>query len=278
MQISPAAACCGAEVTGVTLADLKDPDVRAALRAAWLKHRVIALPNFKLELDELEFVASCFGPFGADPYFENLADHPHVAEVRRNADETTPLFAGGFHSDWSFLATPPTATLLYGHVIPPIGGDTLFADQISAWQALDPVLKEELLTLEGIHSARLAYSPEGMYGERDEGRSMAIRYSEEAYATQTHAIGRRHEETGETALFVSPGYTIGIENMADEQAGPLLKRLFAHQSEEAFIYRQVWQPNMLVIWDNRSVVHAATGGYDGYDRLLHRITVAPLAA
>ena len=66
--------------------------------------------------------------------------------------------------------------------------------------------------------------------------------------------------------------------MADEQAGPLLKRLFAHQSEEAFIYRQVWQPNMLVIWDNRSVIHAATGGYDGYDRLLHRITVAPLAA
>lgn len=278
MHITPSDACCGAEITGITLDDLKEPSVQLALRSAWLKHKVIALPDFPLELDELEFVASCFGPFGADPYFENLADHPHIAEVRRNANETTPLFAGGFHSDWSFLASPPTATLLYGHVIPPMGGDTLFADQTAAWRALDPALKAQVSSLKGIHSARLAYSPEGMYGERDEGRSMAIRYSDEAYATQAHDVGRCHEETGETALFVSPGYTIGIEDLADSDAAPLLKALFAHQSQEAFIYRQIWQPNMLVIWDNRSVIHAATGGYDGYDRLLHRITVAPLPA
>ena len=92
-------------------------------------------------------------------------------------------------------------------------------------------------------------------------------------ATQLQPIARVHPETGRTALFVSPGYTIGIDGMADDEAVPLLKTLFAHQAQPEFIYRHVWQQGTLLLWDNRSVVHAATGGYDGHRRLLHRITV-----
>ena len=103
---------------------------------------------------------------------------------------------------------------------------------------------------------------------------MAIRYDDSALATQLHPIGRVHPETGRTALFVSPGYTIGIDGMPDDEAGPLLKELFTHQAQPAFVYSHRWQAGTLLLWDNRCLVHAATGGYDGHRRLLHRITVS----
>ena len=106
----------------------------AEVRAAWLDHLVVAFPAQSLTLDQFEAIALQFGNFGIDPYFKGLSDHPHIAEVKRNADETTPLFAESWHSDWSFLATPPSATMLYGRVIPPEGGDTLFANQVAAYK------------------------------------------------------------------------------------------------------------------------------------------------
>ena len=278
MNVQPSGASCGASVTGLQLSDLNDQATVDALREAWLTHKIIAIHDFALTLDELQLVASYFGPFGEDPFFESLPSHPHVAEVKRLAGEIAPLFAGGWHSDWSFLPGPPTATLLYGSIVPPIGGDTLFADQVAAWEALEPALKDRVANLQGIHSARRSYAPDGFYGEKDEGRSMAIRYSEDAYACHPHPIGRPHEETGATALFVSPAYTIGIDGMDDAEADEILRELYAHQGQEAFVHRQRWEPNMLVIWDNRSVVHMATGGYEGHDRVLQRVTVAPKAA
>jgi taurine dioxygenase len=223
-------------------------------------------------------VALTIGPFGTDPYFGSVPGHPHIAQVRRDADEKTKIFAESWHSDWSFLAPPPQATLLYGNVIPPVGGDTLFANQYDAWDALSPAMKNLLRDKQGIHSARRGYSREGMYGERDQGRSMDIKFDDSALATQLQPIARMHPETGRTALYVSPGYTIGIAGMDDAQAQPLLMELFRHQVREDFVYRHRWQPGMLLLWDNRCLVHAATGGYDGHARLLHRITVAEAVA
>lgn len=139
-------------------------------------------------------------------------------------------------------------------------------------------MKARLHDAQGIHSARRGYARDGMYGERDRGRSMAIRYGDDALATQSQPIARVHPETGRTALYVSPGYTIGIEGLADAEAQPLLMDLFRHQVREDFVYRHRWQPGMLLMWDNRCVIHAATGGYDGHARLLHRITLAERAA
>lgn len=274
LTFTPQAAPCGATVQGIDLRQPLDADTVARLRQAWLQHQVLAFPGQDLSLEDLERIALHFGPYGSDPYFGSVPGHPHIAQVRRDADETTKIFAETWHSDWSFLPVPPQATLLYGNVIPPAGGDTLFANQYAAWDALSPAMKALLQGKRGIHSARRGYARDGMYGERDKGRSMAIRYDDSALATQTHPIARAHPETGRTALFVSPGYTIGIEGMADAEAHPLLMELFRHQVREDLIYRHRWQPGMLLMWDNRCVIHAATGGYDGHARLLHRITLA----
>jgi len=207
-------------------------------------------------------------------YFGSVAGYLAFVQGWLDVDETSSLVAEAWHSDWSFLPVPPAATVLYGNVIPPVGGDTLFANQYAAWDALPAPLQDLLKDKQGIHSARRGYSREGAYGERDKGRSMAIRFDDSALATRLHPIARVHPETGRTALFVSPGYTIGIDGMSDAEATPLLMELFAHQAREEFVYRHRWSAGMLLLWDNRCVVHAATGGYQGHARLLHRITVA----
>ena len=274
LSVTPQSAPCGALVQGLDLTRALAPETVAEIRRHWLAHQVLAFPGQAMTVADLERFAITIGPFGTDPYFKAIPGHPHVAQVRREAAETTPLFAESWHSDWSFLAQPPAATVLYGDVIPPVGGDTLFANQYDAWDALPAALKARLAGRKGIHSARRGYARDGLYGEKDTGRSMAIRYDDSALATELHAVGRVHPETGRTALFVSMGYTIGIEGMSDEEATPLLLELFAHQVRPEFVYRHRWSQGMLVMWDNRCVVHAATGGYQGHQRLLHRITVA----
>ena len=274
LTVTPQPAPCGALVQGLDLSRPLTPETVAEIRRHWLAHQVLAFPDQALTVEDIERFAITLGPFGTDPYFKAIPGHPHVAQVRREAAETTPLFAESWHSDWSFLAQPPAATVLYGDVIPPVGGDTLFANQYDAWSALPVALKARVAGRNGIHSARRGYARDGLYGEKDTGRSMAIRYDDSALATELHPIARAHPETGRTALFVSMGYTIGIEGMTDEEATALLLELFAHQVRAEFVYRHRWSQGMLVMWDNRCVVHAATGGYQGHRRLLHRITVA----
>ena len=273
IEVTVANAPCGARITGIDLTKPLGTDSIAAIRAAWLQHQVLAFPDQPMSVDGLERFATTVGPYGPDPYFESIPGHPHVAQVKREADETSTIFADTWHSDWSFLAQPPAATLLFGDVIPPVGGDTLFANQYDAWDALSPSMKTRLQGLQGVHSARRGYARSGRYGEADKGRSMAIRYDDSALATQLHPMARVHPETHRIALYVSPGYTIGIEGLPDDEAQGLLLELYAHQGRDEFVYRHRWQTGMLVMWDNRCLVHAATGGYQGHRRLLHRITV-----
>jgi taurine dioxygenase len=273
LRVEPSAVGCGALIRGVDLSHPQSPAEIAAIRQAWLEHLVIGICDQELGIPDLERFAAALGPDGDDPFIAPISGHPRVVEVRREADETTPVFAEAWHSDWSFLQSPPAGTLLYGKVIPPVGGDTLFADQYAAYAALSSTMKARIADLQGIHSARRSYSPAGVYGERDKGRSMAIRYSERAMATQRHPIVRRHPETGRAALFVNMGYTIGIEGVSEADGTALLAELFAHQSRPEFVYRHRWSPGLLTLWDNRCLLHTATGGYQGYQRLLWRITI-----
>lgn len=103
---------------------------------------------------------------------------------------------------------------------------------------------------------------------------MTILSSPEAEKTWSHPIVRTHPSTGRKALFVNPVYTVGVEGMEPAQADPLLAFLFKHMTQDAFVYRHSWRPNMLTIWDNRCLMHHATGGYDGHERVMHRTTVA----
>jgi taurine dioxygenase len=276
LRIEPSGAACGATVSGVALGAPIDASTLDALRAAWLAHGVVAFPEQNLSIADLERFTLALGPRGDDPFIAPIPGHAHVVEIRREPDEQAPIFAETWHSDWSFLPVPPAGTALYGSIVPPVGGDTLFACGYAAWDALPAATREALSGLNGIHSARRGYARNGMYGEADRarGRSMAIRFGDDALATRLHPIARVHPETGRTALFVSPGYTIGIDGLDPTEAADMLGVLFEHQRQPEFVYRHRWAPGMLLLWDNRRLVHAATGGYEGHRRLLHRITIA----
>jgi len=275
IEVTPSGQACGATVRGVDLRQPLDEASVAEVRAAWLEHHVLSFPDQAMDDDDLEAFTTAFGPYGDDPYIAPIPGRDHVIAVERVADETAPLFAENWHSDWSFQERPPSGTCLRSILVPPVGGDTLFANQHAALDQMPVGLRERLEGREAIHSARGGYAPDGFYGDDDQanGRSMAIRPSSEAMATQLHPIIREHPETGRLGIFSCFGYIIGIDGMDDEEARPLLGELYAHQSQEAFVYRHVWEPDMLVMWDNRSVLHRATGGYDGHHRLLHRTTI-----
>lgn len=274
IEVQRQEASCGALVRGIDLARPLSRGEVDQVRKAWLEHQVVAFPDQKLAIEDIERFATYMGPNGEDPFIASIPGHPRVVQVKREADEKTPLFAETWHSDWSFLRTPPAATVLYGNIIPPVGGDTLFANQYAAWDDLPATMKTALKDRKAVHSARKGYAKDGMYGERDKGRSMAIRYGDSALKTQVHPLARPHTETGRPALFVSPGYTIGVEGMPEDEAYDVLMELYRHQAKPEYVYRHKWSEGMLIMWDNRCVIHAATGGYEGHRRLLHRITVA----
>jgi taurine dioxygenase len=274
--VTPSGQLFGASVSGIDLTmPLLGVEV-AAIRAAWLEHHVLAFPEQAMSDDDLERFTQYFGPFGDDPFIAPIPGREHVIAVKRLAEETAPLFAENWHSDWSFQARPPAGTCLFGITIPTTGGDTLFANQHAALDAMPDELRVRLADRVAIHSARGGYAPTGMYGADDKGRSMDIRPSDNAQATQLHPIIRAHPETGRLGIFGCIGYIIGFDGMPDDDSAALLLDLHHWQTRDEFVYRHRWRPNMLVMWDNRSLLHRATGGYEGHDRLLHRTTIGAI--
>lgn len=274
IEVTPTGQACGARVTGVDLTSPLSDDEVAAIRAAWLDHHVLVFPDQPVSDDDLERFTLYFGPFGHDPFFEAIDGREHIAAIHRLPDEQAPLFAESWHADWTFQAFPPDGTCLASKVVPPSGGDTLYANQVAALAAMPATLRAKIDGKIAVHSARTAYAPDGMYGEADgDDRSMRIVVSDEAYDTQTHPLIRVHPESGVEVIYSTFGYIVGIEGMPDDEAAELLIELYKWQTRDEFVYRHVWEPNMVTMWDNRCVLHRATGGFEGFERLLHRTTI-----
>ena len=279
INVKPSGQLCGAEVTGVDLTKPLSEAEIAEIRSTWLEHHVLSFPDQAMSDDDLERFTLYFGPFGDDPFISPIPGRDHIIAVKRDAEETSPIFAEAWHTDWSFQETPPDGTCLFGITIPPEGGDTLFTNQHMALEHMPPELRARLDGKIAIHSAKYAYAKQGAYGDGDtETRSMDIIPSDDAEATQLHPIIRTHPETGKDGLFGSAGYIIGFEGMDEAETGALLLELYKWQTQHKFQYRHKWQKNMLIMWDNRSLLHMATGGYKGHDRLLHRTTIGARAA
>lgn len=273
LTVTPSDMACGAMVGGIDLSAPLSAAQVADIRAVWLEHQVICFPGQALSDDDLERFTLGFGPFGDDPFIAPIPGRKHIIAVKRTAGETSPIFAETWHSDWSFQKSPPQGTCLYGITIPPIGGDTLFINQIKALEEMPDVLREKIEGRKAVHSARNGYSAKGMYGAGDTGRSMDIRYSDEAEETQSHPFIRVHPETGKESLFGCAGYIVGVEGMSQEEGWELVTEVYRWQTRPEFQYRHKWEKGMLLMWDNRSTLHMATGGYAGHDRLLHRTTI-----
>jgi taurine dioxygenase len=264
----------GAHILGVDLTLPLTPEIVLNLREIWLNHQVISFTDQPLDHAALERFTGYFGGYGNDPYVQSIEGHDHILEVRREPDEAIAPFGAAWHSDWSFQQTPPSATILHAKIVPPIGGETLYADGVRAFETLETSLRDDVESLTAIHSARRPYSREGYEKSGGPDRSMTILPSDKAWETQEHPVVRTHPESGRKVLWVNPVYTIGIKGLSVADSEDLLGKLCAHALQEEFVYTHTWRQNMLTMWDNRSVQHCAQGGYDGHRRVLHRTTVA----
>lgn len=273
IEVEPVAGALGAEIRGADLRQIDDETFREVYRA-WLEFGVIFFRNQPLTFDQQEALTTRFGPWSQTPFIETLPDHPRIMEVRKDAADRGFNFGGSWHSDYSFMETPPSATLLHAKEVPSRGGDTLWASQYRAYETLSDGMKAMLSNLTAVHSAAGAYGSQGFYASNPNAqRSMTIVPSEEGDVEMEHPVVRTHAETGRKALFVNAGYTQRFANMTKRESQPLLDFLFAHATYEAFTCRFRWEPDSLAIWDNRCVQHMALNDYHGEQRLLHRTTV-----
>ena len=272
IEARPLTGALGAEIYGIDLRRLGD-DAFAELKQAATDHLVLFFRDQLLDLAEYEAFASRWGAFGADPFVATMDEHPHVIRVLKEADEKHPLvFGGAWHSDWTFLPTPPSWTMLYARDVPEYGGDTLFANTCLAWEWLSDTFKSMLEPLTAVHSPQRAYGADARHNELLE--NMKILYGEKAHLEGRHPLVRTHPESGRRALFVNPGYTTGIEGMRPEEAEHLLAYLFRVMTHPAFQCRFCWEPGTIAMWDNRCTLHNPVSDYLGMRRELYRITIA----
>ena len=152
----------GASIIGANLARPLSQDVVAEIKAAWHAHGVVFFPDQDLDPGKLEGFTEAMGDYGHTEFVVPMDGHPNVLELRREPEETASHFGGGWHTDYTFQDKPPAATILYGHIVPPVGGATPFADRRAAYLALSDKLTTFLADLPGIHSAALPYSNDGL--------------------------------------------------------------------------------------------------------------------
>ncbi len=272
--VEPSGQACGARVAGLDLSKPLSEEETRQVREAWLEHHVLAFPNQKLNHDQLEQFSQQFGELAEDPFFNPLPGRKFIAAVRREAEDTNPIFAENWHSDWSFMPEPPCGTVLYSIDIPPHGGDTHFSNQHLSFESMPDEMKSRFDGLQAVHSPVRGYSPQGIYGDPSKNGAMDIRPSEEATTMKhVHPLAPEHPETGRRGFLSGISYIIGYEGMNDQEALDLTLELNKWQSRDEFLYIHKWEEDMLVMWDNRSVIHRATGGFEGYRRELHRVTI-----
>jgi taurine dioxygenase len=274
LSIQPVTPELGAEVTGVDLKHAADGEL-AAIERAFAQHSVLFFREQSLSLDDLLQVTARFGPVLRVPYVQGIASHPDVIAVLKEAEEKRiSTFGGTWHTDFSFLAEPPAATLLYAVELPPVGGDTIWASQYLAYDALSDGMKALLDPLKAVHTGW----PHGTMGPNPDvpvSRSIKmVRNDPTADREVTHPVVRVHPVTGRKALFVNPVYTQRFENMTAAESRPILDFLHAHNVRAEFCCRLRWRPGTMAMWDNRCLMHLAVNDYDGHRRLLHRTTVA----
>ena len=264
MKIVRSSPNVGAEILGVDLRSLTDGEFDA-IHQAFVDHGVIFFREQDLTPeDHLEF-AQRWGHVNVNRFFTPVDGHPQIAEVRKEPDQLANI-GGVWHTDHSYDQIPALGSILLAREVPPVGGDTLFASQYAAFDALTDGMKETLLNLRADHSSRHVFG--------DDGDNNGL-YNNPGAATQdaVHPVVIEHPLSGRPALYVNVGFTLRFHGWSDHESVPLLNWLYQHCGRAEFTCRFSWQPGSMAMWDNRAVQHYALNDYFGHRRVMHRITI-----
>jgi len=268
MEIRKLAGALGAEILGVDLAAQLPAQTVAGIRRAFLDHLVIFFRGQNLAPAQFLAFAQTMGEPIEYPFVKGLPDYPVIIQVMKLEHERSN-FGGIWHSDTAYLDNPPMGSMLLAREVPPAGGDTLFANQYLAYEALSSGMRKLLDGLTAVNSSAKA---DVSRTREDRLRTEAREDAKQEYVAE-HPVVRTHPQTGRKALYVNIAHTTRFKDMSDEESTPLLGYLFQHQVQPEFTCRFRWEVGSLAFWDNRCAQHNPVNDYHGYRRVMHRITL-----
>lgn len=265
----------GAEVVGLDLSRPLDGRDFARIHQAHLDHHVLVFRDQQITpAQQVEFSAR-FGPLQIHVLKQfQLAGTPEILIVSNIKEAGEPIGLGDaghfWHSDLSYVEKPSLGSMLHAQELPTEGGDTLFANQHLAYDALPHALKKTIAPLKAEHTYLARYEE---LRARSPWRPKLSDEQIEQVKPQVHPVVRTHPETGRKALFVSEHFTTRIVGLPEDESRALLDELFALSTRAAYVYRHVWASHDMVFWDNRSVMHLAAGTPEHLRRKLYRTTI-----
>lgn len=264
MHVAPLTPHLGAEISGIDLSGPLSNRAVEELHAALSDHQVIFFRDQKLDYDSAKALGRNFGELHIHPNTPGPDGHPEILPI--HADEKSKRIAGErWHSDVSCDPAPPLGSILYLHTVPPVGGDTLFASQSAAYDALSPRMKGYLEGLTALHDGGPNY--------RATNAKLGIPETGKIYPSAVHPVVRTHPVTGRKTLFVNRGFTIRINELPEDESRAVLDFLFEHATKPDFQVRFRWLPHSVAFWDNRAVQHLAVWDYFPRTRSGFRVTI-----
>lgn len=259
----------GAVVGGVDLSRRLDDEEIADIRKALLAHKVIFFEDQHITSTQQRDFAARFGRLHTHPLYPGVAEAPELFILDNHAGNPTDNDA--WHTDVTFIETPPLGAVLYAKLLPDEGGDTLWSNMQAAYEGLSRPLREFLSTLDAVHDFARGFPARGQVA-KEAGAAKHAKAAEE-HPPVIHPVVRTHPETGADGLFVNYGFTERIKGLRREESTALLNMLFAHIQKPEFQVRWRWKSNSIAFWDNRVTQHYAVNDYLPNRRVMHRATV-----
>lgn len=256
IEVKPLTGSVAASVTGIDLNQPVAPEAFNTLHKAFLEHGVLIFRGQHLQPAAQVAFARLWGkPVQGNPLLKGLGDFPELAQVTKIPKATASTEA--WHSDSIYTSIPPKISILSAVTIP-TGGDTMWCNQYASYDRLSPEMQRMITGLRAVFS----------------GARLAKMTGSDKIPTASHPIVRTHPETGRKALYVGhPDTAVCIEGMTSLESRPLLDFLYGHSVSPDNIYRHMWQPGDVVMWDNRCTMHYAVHDYGEAERVLNRVTL-----
>jgi taurine dioxygenase len=271
MEIRPLTGGLGAEIFGT---DVRDGEQFEEIHSAFAKHSVIVLRDQEISPeDHLDF-ARRFGPINVNRFFKPVDGYPEIATVLKEKDQKEAV-GEGWHTDHSYDQVPAMGSILRAIEMPPYGGDTLFVSMGAAYEALSEPMRRFLDGLMAVHSSRHVFGVTTLDSEA--AKSGRLSNAEAATQDARHPVVITHPLSGRRGLFVNPVFTTHIEGLTAEESTAILAMLYEHCRQPEFQCRVRWREGDITMWDNRATWHKAINDYQGFRRLMHRVTVDGVA-
>jgi taurine dioxygenase len=267
LTLTPLTPTIGAEVAGVDLAEAVDASTVAAMRQALLDWKVLFFRDQPITTEQHLAFARNFGELEVHPFAPSKPGYPEVLAITH--DRESRGRENTWHSDVTWRLEPSLGSILRAIEVPPVGGDTLFADMYAAYEGLSDEIKDEI---EG-KVARHDFAP-FRNALRHQGKSEAeIEAFDRAYPAPEHPVVRTHPETGRKAIYINAAFTQEIVGMEKARSDKLLRHLYAQAAIPEYQCRFRWSDNAIAFWDNRASQHYAASDYWPAVRKMERVTV-----